>query len=147
MDLALGSVPKRLLNCSVLPHRLLCHCLLPRTSALLARPIPVGSFLIFQLLWLPTSVISLALGWGIQGSPRSVLCQMLQVNLVPPFPCKPALWRLVSSTALLLGTLQCLCTCCSSAGKSSSSAFPSDDCFPFKIQFRCHFLCVKPLRE
>lgn len=148
MALALGSLPERLLSCSVLPYWLLCHCLLSRTSVPLAGPIP-KRFLPGLSASLVTSVFSPTLGWGIQGSPRSASCQILQVNLLPPLPENLiTLWWLVSPKTLLMGRhLPCLCTCCFPGLDSSSSAFPSDDCFPSKIQFKCHHFCANPLRE
>lgn len=73
---------------------------------------------------LVTSVLFPTLEWGIQGSPRSASCQVLQVNILPaPTKYFTLLW-LVFPKTLLMGSLRSLCTCCFPSLESSSSAFP-----------------------
>lgn len=73
---------------------------------------------------LVTSVLFPTLEWGIQGSPRSASCQVLQVKLLPaPTKNFTLLW-LVSPKTLLMVSLPSLRTCCFPSLESSSSAFP-----------------------
>lgn len=133
MNVALGFIPERLLSWPILPHWF-CLPASSKNSALLAGPIPEGSFLVFGDMhyFFQTEM-------GHSG--------LVKICLLPDSPVgssvNSTLWQLVSPKTLLMATLHAFAQAVSPAW-GTLFYLPSDELFSFKIQLKCHLCANSP---
>lgn len=122
MDLALGSIPGRLLSCSVVLRGLRCPCFAQDLS-------PSGwansnRFLSGLLASLVTSVI---FGTGYSGLPKVCLPPNSPGETSTPSHCKPDPLAASFPQNTARGHFSCLCTCCLPSLEYCCSASGSDE--------------------